>query len=133
MFVLIFVNSSLVSIGFKFWMTEAAFALIGQAEICSFIVPSFFLKPLRDHAFGFTRILGSTERPGTISCSYPRMLAGSPMTAGRQRLEKGIIGITLVASAVKRRVIRSVQQFVVGKALRQVWIGQKESPEGNQI
>src|SRR6266446_9448459 len=92
----------------------------GQPEIGSFIVPSFFLKPLRDHAFGFTRILGSTERPGTISCSYPRMLVRSPMTAGRQRLEKGIIGITLVASAVKRRVIRSVQQFVVGKALRQV-------------
>ena len=45
MFVLIFVNSWLISIGFKFWMIEAAFAPIGQAEICSFIVPSFFLKP----------------------------------------------------------------------------------------
>jgi hypothetical protein len=45
MFVLIFVNFWLISIGFKFWMIEAAFAPIGQAEICSFIVPSFFLKP----------------------------------------------------------------------------------------
>jgi hypothetical protein len=45
MSVLIFVSSWLISIGFKFWMIEAAFAPIGQAEICSFIVPSFFLKP----------------------------------------------------------------------------------------
>ena len=43
--VLIFVNSRLISTGFKFWMIEAAFAPIGQVEICSFIVPSFFLKP----------------------------------------------------------------------------------------
>src|SRR4029077_4251306 len=66
-----------VSIGFEFRMIEAAFARIGRAEMYSFIVPSHFLTPLRLHAFGFTRILGSTERPGTISCSYPRMLARS--------------------------------------------------------
>ena len=47
MFVLILVNSWSISIGFKFWMIEAALARIGRAEICSFIVLSFFLKPLR--------------------------------------------------------------------------------------
>ena len=44
MFVLIFVNSWSVITGFKFWMIEPAFAPIGQAEICSFIIPSFFLE-----------------------------------------------------------------------------------------
>lgn len=44
MFLLIFVSSWLISIGFKFWMIEAAFAPIGQAEICSFMVPSFLLE-----------------------------------------------------------------------------------------
>jgi hypothetical protein len=33
MFVRIFVNSWLISIGFIFWMIEAAFSLIGQAAI----------------------------------------------------------------------------------------------------
>ena len=45
MFVRIFVNSWLISIGFKFWMIEAVFALIGQAKICLFIAASFFLEP----------------------------------------------------------------------------------------
>src|SRR5258707_8668376 len=44
MFVLIFVNSWSVITGFKFWMIEPAFAPIGQAEICLFIIPSFFLE-----------------------------------------------------------------------------------------
>ena len=44
MFVLVFVNSWLISNGFKFWMIKAAFVLIGQAEISSFIVPSLFLE-----------------------------------------------------------------------------------------
>jgi hypothetical protein len=45
MFVLNFVYSRSKSIGIKFWMIEAVFALIGQSEFCSFTFPSFFLKP----------------------------------------------------------------------------------------
>jgi hypothetical protein len=58
MFVLIFVSSLLVSIGFKFWMIETAFGLIGRAEICSFIVSVFLLERITGSCFRLYPNLG---------------------------------------------------------------------------
>ena len=73
MFVLIFVNSWSIGTGFKFWMMEAAFAPIGRAEICSFIVPSFCLKPLTGR-LPLSRLSGVSLR-----------LLGSDSPGSRQR------------------------------------------------
>jgi hypothetical protein len=55
------------------------------------------------------------------------------MTAGDQRLKEWIIGIALLITAVKRRVIGRIQRGVPGEAFREVRIGKKEPAEGNQI